>query len=478
MTLALLLTAVTGAWADETPLVTIYASNDFRSGSKTFDNKVTATFNREVAFFADNGWCATIAGNKTLTVEPVDGVTITRVKFYTTLGNDEVTAAPFEASMYYTYINVSGTPQARYHVSVNGSMIDVEENNNYLQKIEVYGTAEPPIEVAWNATTKTGTFNQPGGDVVLTPIYAKAAAFATTGTEPEVKTLLPEAAEGVIAGTDAPLIVEGIVAFAGTSTEVTQGTVMYAATDATANEAPALTAFSATVPTAKTVADDGAEVKVWYYIQGADTPDGETPTADNTFNDSDIAFLTVSVRSNKFDLTLKAANANTVEAGKATVTVGGTAATVTDGKIKAVKMGSEVKLNTKAGYKFRKVEVKKAASTPTLKDALADGATVVITYTWGTNVTTFTYTKNGGNYTGGATGDEAGYFANSMSMVGTTEGTSLKFTASNRDLSEADVSIEFLTDTNQYFVMKDRLFTSFTISVNGTDITSQLTEVK
>ena len=78
--------------------------------------------------------------------------------------------------------------------------------------IEVTPVAEPA------ANTKQWTFAMPAFDVVLTPIYAKAAAFATTGTEPDVKTLLPEAAEGVIAGTDASLIAEGtgIVAFAGT----------------------------------------------------------------------------------------------------------------------------------------------------------------------------------------------------------------------------------------------------------------------
>ena len=218
------------------------------------------------------------------------------------------------------------------------------------------------IEVTWNASTKTGTFEMPAFDVVLTPIYAKAAAFATTGTEPEVKTLLPEAAEGVIAGTDASLIAEGtgIVAFAGESTEVTQGTLMYAI-GTSATEAPALTAFSATVPTAKDVADDGATLYVWYYITGADAHEGVAATLDNTFNNTEPACLTVQVLTNKFDITLKAANANTIEAGKATVTVGGTAATVTDGKLQGVKMGSEVKVKANTGYKFRKVEVKKGA---------------------------------------------------------------------------------------------------------------------
>ena len=122
------------------------------------------------------------------------------------------------------------------------------------------------------------------------------------------------------------------------------------------------------------------------------------------------------------------------------------------------------------------VKAEKKSSAPTLKDALADGATVVITYTWfDTNVTTFTYTNNGGTYTGNTTGVEAEYFANGMSKDGTT----LKFTVSNVDIPEANVSIDFDTDTNEYYFNgKGSGFTSFTISVNGTDFTSQLKEVK
>ncbi len=237
-----------------------------------------------------------------------------------------------------------------------------------------FGTAEAPITVEPGSSANTWTFAMPGSDVVLTPIYAKAAAFATTGTEPDVKTLLPEAAEGVIAGIAASLIAEGtgIVAFAGTSTEVTQGTLMYAI-GTSATEAPALTAFSATVPTAKDVADDGGNVYVWYYIKGADTPQGVAATLDNTFDNTEPACLTVTVLTNKFDITLKAANANTIEAGMATVTVDDQPATVTDGKLQSVKMGSEVKLNAKQGYKFRKVEVKKDEKlTLTVGDMVLD----------------------------------------------------------------------------------------------------------
>ena len=261
-------------------------------------------------------------------------------------------------------------------------MIGDEKSYNFLQKIEVYGTAEPPIEVnpvaEPDANTQQWTFYQPGGDVVLTPIYAKAAAFATESTSSGVKTLLPAAAEGVIAGTDAPLIAEGTGIVATTTigeTPTAQGTVMYYV----GTSAPTIGSddWTEDVPTAKGY-DDAATVTVWYYIQGADAPQGEAATLDNTFNNSDVSSLTVTVLSNKFDLALKAANANTIDANqtsKGTVTVKEGDATaedktkaITNGKLEAIKMGSEVKLNTKAGYKFRKVEVKKAEKTIKIGD--------------------------------------------------------------------------------------------------------------
>lgn len=233
-----------------------------------------------------------------------------------------------------------------------------------LTKIEVYGyksePAEPAIDVKWDPATKTGSFNMPAYDVEIAPIYAPVAQWAKV----EDVDQLPSAIEGVIADTDAPLIVEGTVAFAGTSTEVKQGTVMYAVTPATETEAPALDAankWSADVPTAKLVADGGVDVKVWYYIKGADTPEGQEATAENTFNDSEICTepITVTVLSNKFDIQFKAANENTIETGKATVKVGDEAAEVKEGKLTGVKMNSKVTVTAKDGYKFRKVEVKK-----------------------------------------------------------------------------------------------------------------------
>ena len=342
MTLALLLTAVTGAWATDDVILKELTVPSEWNNDKTY-----------------------------LTVDEMTGF-----KDCSSLTEDEAKALlnSVPTGNVVIFYGAGASSNSIKFVQHSGDDVDVADNPVthddvfYIKNdFKFYYTAEPAITVAWNASTKTGMFEMPGSDVVLTPIYAKAAAFATTGTGSEAKTQLPEAAEGVIAGTDAPLIAEGtgIVAFAGESTEATQGTLMYAV-GTSATEAPALDAFSATVPTAKNVADDGATVYVWYYIKGADAPEGEAATLDNTFSDTEPACLTVTVLTNKFDIQFNAANANTIEAGRATVTVGGTDKTVTEGKLEGVKMGSEVKLEANPGYKFRKVEVKKGAAGPAI----------------------------------------------------------------------------------------------------------------
>ena len=206
-------------------------------------------------------------------------------------------------------------------------------------------SADP--EVTWNAATKTGSFTMPDCDVEIAPIYAPVAAFdLKEGSEDKQ----PAAVNGIYAGSTDAIITAGSCA---------QGILMYAVSTS-ATEAPALTAFSADLPTAKDITTAG-DVWVWYYIKGADTPEGQEPTEKNTFNDSEICTtpLKVTVLNNKYDIQFKAANANTIEAGKATVTVGGTAAEVKDGVLQGVKMNSKVTVTAKEGYKFRKAEGKK-----------------------------------------------------------------------------------------------------------------------
>ena len=199
----------------------------------------------------------------------------------------------------------------------------------------------------------TWTFTMPAASVLVSAAYIPVAAFAPA--EPS-GTLAPTAAEGVIAGEDKAIIVAGTVANIPETTNP-QGTVKYFVTDnkdMTAEQAAKANGWVETLPTAAgytgSYADD-FQVYVWYYIQAA-----------TGYADSKPQRIEVTVQSNLFDLALNPANANTIEAGKATVTVGGTAATVTEGKLEGVKMGSEVKVKANTGYKFRKVEVKKKAA--------------------------------------------------------------------------------------------------------------------
>jgi hypothetical protein len=237
-------------------------------------------------------------------------------------------------------------------------------------------SADP--EVTWNAATKTGSFTMPDCDVEIAPIYAPVAAFdLKEGSEDKQ----PAAVEGIfIESTDA-IITAGSCA---------QGTLMYAVSTS-ATEAPALTAFSADLPTAKDITTAG-DVYVWYYIKGADTPEGQEPTEKNTFNDSEICTtpLKVTLLNNKFNILFTAANTNTIEAGKATVTVGGTAATVTEGKLEGVKMESKTTITAKEGYKIKSVTVKKTGAEETVTVTINDAKTEA-SFDMPTNDVTVTY---------------------------------------------------------------------------------------
>ena len=370
MTLALLLTAVTGAWATD-PNTVIWYGNEATWKGWTGDvtthtvGDITITCSGNAQTYEHKNFSGrplvmdATTGAITFTS---NGAPFTSIKIKMYDGTDPGLAGWTWDNGYN--VEWSGTPST----SVTLSGCDIKAD-------VITFTTEPPIVVEPGEAANTWTFTQPGSDVVLTPLYAPTAKWATKDTGSETKTLLPEAAEGVIAGTDAPLIAEGTGIVATTTigeTPTAQGTVMYAVTSTKVTDASELipSDWKNTVPTAKIIADNGGAFKVWYYILGADAPQGEAATLDNTFNNSDIASLTVTVLSNKFDLTLKAANVNTIDAtdaSKGTVTVKeGTGAAVDktgditdEGKLKAIKMGSEVKLNTKAGYKFRKVEVKK-----------------------------------------------------------------------------------------------------------------------
>ena len=131
--LALALAMSLGAWAQGQLLTTINASSDFTSGSKTFDNVATVTFEEEVSCTDYAGWY-TNGSPISVTVAPVDGVTITSVKFFIGDNSPEDTQAPFTATLDIEYGMATKT-------QVNDTYYD-----GGLKKIEVYGYEAPEVE--------------------------------------------------------------------------------------------------------------------------------------------------------------------------------------------------------------------------------------------------------------------------------------------------------------------------------------------
>lgn len=215
-----------------------------------------------------------------------------------------------------------------------------------------------------------------------------------------------------------------------------------------------------------------------YHLVGW-SDDAENKELEREFTMGDDDFILTATFSDEYDLAFNALNANTIEDGKATVKVGDTDKTATliqDGKL-SMKSGQTVTLTAAQGYKFRSVEAKKTGSAVTaLAPALENGATVVIICNWGYATTTFTYTNNGGTFSGQVSGYDANYFYNGLEL----NGKNLSFGAANADLPDyLSVGITFNTESSAYsYTGKGGDFVSFTISVNGTDVTSQLSELK
>ena len=271
LTLVALLAVTTGAWADETLLLTIESKDytPFKSGSMTFDDMVTVTFSKSVYNMGSNNGWFTGSTASLLTVAGINGYTITSCKFYTENG---------DAANGYT---VEGESPSVYLYNTNvytdaSQLVDIGYSG--VTKIEVYGTAPAAssastVDIAWNAATKTGTFTQPGGNVTVSVEYYDLATLAFQGLT---------AAEDAAAKTEAPLAVVADGA-------VTGGTLMYyVATDENFSQADAIalaeTEWSATIPTAETIDAAGGTYYVWYYIKG-----------DAEHSDTDPQPLTVTV---------------------------------------------------------------------------------------------------------------------------------------------------------------------------------------
>ena len=147
--LVLLAAVVTGAWADETPLVTIESKDytSFKSGSKTFDDKVTVTFSKSVYNNGDEDGWYTFDEGSLLTVAGTNGYTITSCKFYTEYG---------PANTGYTVKGESPSVYLNYGEVYTDNSESVYIGNQGIKKIEVYGY-ETPATVAVTGVTLAPT---------------------------------------------------------------------------------------------------------------------------------------------------------------------------------------------------------------------------------------------------------------------------------------------------------------------------------
>jgi hypothetical protein len=150
MTLALLLTAVTGAWAQsyEAKVFDVPASweedNTHISAADLPKDFVQITKDEAKALAVPDGDVVLVYG--------FVGENVLMMAF------DNGTAIPNDDD--------DGAPEARGNFIMFQTMAKV-----------CYTTPAGP-KVAWNASTKTGTFAMPGSDVVLTPIYSAATIYS------------------------------------------------------------------------------------------------------------------------------------------------------------------------------------------------------------------------------------------------------------------------------------------------------------
>ena len=275
LTLVALLAVTTGAWADETPLLTIenkdYAS--FKSGSMTFDDMVTVTFSNEVKNYGSTtGWFSSTGS--LLTVAGTNGYTITSCKFYTDAGI---------AAIGYTVEGESPSVflSEGYVYTDNSKSVNIGEPG--VKKIEVYGgvasSASSGPKVAWNKAKKTGKFTMPGGNVTLEPEYYPQATVADGG--------VTAADADARATTDDPLVKVDATKLTGAKK------LMYFVSNS-GTTAPAYDAEGWTdqLPTAKGFTQQGI-VYVWYYPVGTDEGvDGATAT----YSDGDICLQSITAR--------------------------------------------------------------------------------------------------------------------------------------------------------------------------------------
>ena len=363
MTLALLITAVTGAWADETPLLTIESTDyeSFTSGSKTFDDKVTVTFSNEVDNVGDNwGWYVESGTPSLLTVAGINGYTITSCKFYAENG---------AAKTGYTVEGESPSVCLSYATVFTDANQSVNIGTYGIKKIEVYGgvaSSEPTIEVTTNAASEQdlfteASFTMPAFDATVNYELVRDLAVQTqfVGVPTEPVAVKKDGDKFVFASGTAPAI--ALIDLLADNAPIVDGVTYYF------EKQNAETGDFE--PSTVNLLQD-AQPGTWRIVTTA-TADGPY---DGTVYSSEFTVV------EQYDLTVKPADdfskgkIDAVTVGSETVTPDATTGEATK---TGITPGTEVKLKAKRGYVIEKVEAKKTV-IPMLNAATTENIGMVV----------------------------------------------------------------------------------------------------
>ena len=303
LTLVALLAVTTGAWADETPLVTINSTDykSFTSGSMTFDDKVTVTFSNGVYNMGTAaGWYA--SGGSLLTVAGTNGYTITSCKFYTEGGTaaNGYTVEGESPSVYLSGVQVYSDANKSVNIGYPG-----------IKKIEVYGGVAPAPATKYDLTLATGS------DAHGTVAFTVGGSTATQAEKGDVVTVSVTPNDGYSAK---DVTVRAYTSWEAASEILTGGgdnPGLVSDITVTKNETDGTWSF--TMP----------EANVWVVVTYTkNLQDAWIQTiADQTYTGSAIT-PTVTVKDGETTLVLNTdytvAYSNNVNTGSATVTVTGT----------------------------------------------------------------------------------------------------------------------------------------------------------
>ena len=425
------------------------------------DNSARTSFTKDgVTVYSD---CVDAYGDDVRT--SIRNLSSSTGSFTTTLGN--FTKIEVTAMNDISGSGWSGNSSKRTWEGEASSSVSFQGSIMGYSGITIVFTIEEPApaatgpEVAWNKAEKTGTFKMPAGNVELEPEYYPQATVADGG--------VTAADADARATTDDPLVKVD-------ATKLTGATKLMYFVSNSGTTAPAYDAEGWTdqLPNAEGITQQGI-VYVWYYPVGTDEGvDGATAT----YSDGDICLQSITARiaaAPTYAVTFaEGTDPNEWTASPATGVTKGETVTVT-------YTGTKKVIGVKA-------EKKAAAKPVTLATALEDGAIIKVYFKWrnqnkGDYVQgvynaasgTFTVSKGGGSwakdgravYKVEKSGDNIIIGAglsdyNTEGMVWTFNTTNDTYTTTNG----ADVK-QFPTE-----------YGLISVSVNDTDITSTLSELK